>query len=102
MGTKHGTHRDFTVDDHLKTSKEILTAVENLTSAWERCQKRLGKSQRVTEKLNKLVSSGGFGGRFGGGNNTIKDIKSDLSLLVDDETLSRYGWIYYEERRDKK
>ena len=102
MGTKHGTHRDFTVDDHLKTSKEILTAVENLTSAWERCQNRLGKSHRVTEKLRKLVSSGGFMG----GNNTIKDIKSDLSLnynrLVDDETFSRYGYIYYEERRDKK
>ena len=98
MGTKHGTHRDFTADDHLKTSKEIRTAMENLTSSFFRCQKRLGKSHRVTEKLRKLVSSGGYGG----GNNTIKDIKSDLSLLVDDETLSRYGWIYYEERRDKK
>ena len=91
MGTKHGTHRDFTEDDHLKTSKEILTAVENLTSAWERCQKRLGKSHRVTEKLRKLVSSDGYMG----GSRTIKDIKSDLSLLVDDKTFSKYRYIYY-------
>jgi hypothetical protein len=102
MGTKHGTHRDFTLDEHLELAEEICLALKHFTNAYKMCQKRLGQSNRITQSLHNLVFSYGLSG----GSKVIKRFKEELhskyDKLVDDETYSKYGLIYHGQRRDKK
>jgi len=93
MGTKHGTHRDMTVEEHLETSEETCTAQKLLESAFFRCQKFYGWSHRNTQKLHRV-------------NKIIRqlhlDLDTDYHRVINDETFYKYGHIYYEKRRDKK
>ena len=102
MGTKHGTHKNLTLADHLELAENICSALIHFENAYKICQKRLGQSDGITHRLNNLTFSYGYGG----GSKVIKRIKEDLytkySQLVDDETYSKYGDIYHGQRRDKK
>ena len=95
MGTRHGTHRDMTLEEHLKTAEEIRTAIKNVKRAYFRCQELLGKSHSTSQKLWKLASNTGY----------FMNIKADLDTnyhkLINDETFSKYGHIYYNEPRNK-
>ena len=96
MGTKHGTHREMKLEDHLINAEEFCSAMENLKSVFFRCQEFYGKSHPICRKLWKYASNTG----------NLMTVKSELDDkyhdLIDDETFSKYGHIYYGQRRDKK
>jgi len=96
MGTKHGTHREMKLEDHLINAEEFCSAIENLKSVFFRCQEFYGKSHPICRKLWKYASNTG----------NLMTVKSELDDkyhdLIDDETFSKYGHIYYGQRRDKK
>ena len=96
MGTKHGTHREMKLEDHLINAEEFCSAIENLKSVFFRCQEFYGKSHPICKKMWKFASDTG----------NFMSVKSELDHkyhdLIDDETFSRYGHIYYGQRRDKK
>ena len=96
MGTKHGTHREMKLEDHLINAEEFCSALENLKSVFFRCQEFYGKSHPICRKLWKYASNTG----------NLMTVKSELDDkyhdLIDDETFSKYGHIYYGQRRDKK
>ena len=95
MGTRQGTHRDMTLEEHLINAKEFCSAIENLQSVYFRCQEFYGKSHPICKKLWKFASNTG----------NFMSVKSDLDndwhKLIDDETFYKYGHIYYGQRRDK-
>ena len=95
MGTKHGTHREMKLEDHLINAEEFCSAIENLQSVYFRCQEFYGKSHPICKKLWKFASNTG----------NFMSVKSDLDndwhKLIDDETFYKYGHIYYGQRRDK-
>jgi len=95
MGTRHGTHRDMTLEEHLINAEEFCSAIENLKSVYFRCQEFYGKSHPICKKLWKFASNTG----------NFMSVKSDLDhdwhKLIDDETFYKYGHIYYGQRRDK-
>ena len=96
MGTKNGTHREMKLEDHLINAEEFCSAIENLKSVFFRCQEFYGKSHPICRKLWKYASNTG----------NLMTVKSELDDkyhdLIDDETFSKYGHIYYGQRRDKK
>ena len=96
MGTKHGTHREMKLEDHLINAEEFCSAIENLKSVFFRCQEFYGKSHPICRKLWKYASNTG----------NLMTVKSELDDkyhdLIDDETFSKYGHIYYGQKRDKK
>jgi len=57
MGTKHGTHRDMTLEEHLINAEEFCSAIENLKSVFFRCQEFYGKSHPICRKLWKYASN---------------------------------------------
>ena len=93
MGTKHGTHRDMTLEEHLINAEEFCSALENLESVFFRCQEFYGKSHPICRK-------------FASNTGNFMAVKSELDdeyhKIIDDETFSKYGHIYYGQRRDKK
>ena len=96
MGTKHGSHRDMKVEDHLINAEEFCSALENLKSVFFRCQEFYGKSHPICKKMWKFASNTG----------SFATVKSELDdkwhELVDEETYQKYGHVYYGQRRDKK
>ena len=96
MGTKHGTQREMKLEDHLINAEEFCSAIENLKSVFFRCQEFYGKSHPICKKMWKFASDTG----------NFMSVKSELDHkyhdLIDDETFSKYGHIYYGQRRDKK
>ena len=96
MGTKHGTHREMKLEDHLINAEELSSAIKNLKSVFFRCQEHYGNSNPTVKKLWKFVKDYGV----------FMKIKSELDYswheLVDEETYQKYGHIYYGQRRDKK
>ena len=93
MGTKHGTHREMKLEDHLINAEEFCSALENLKSVFFRCQEFYGKSHPICRK-------------FASNTGNFMAVKSELDdeyhKIIDDETFSKYGHIYYGQRRDKK
>ncbi len=96
MGTKHGSHRNMKVEDHLINAEEFCSALENLKSVFFRCQEFYGKSHPICKKMWKFASNTG----------SFATVKSELDdkwhELVDEETYQKYGHVYYGQRRDKK
>ena len=96
MGTKHGTHREMKLEDHLINAEEFCSALENLKSVFFRCQEFYGKSHPICKKMWKFASNTG----------SFATVKSELDdkwhELVDEETYQKYGHVYYGQRRDKK
>ena len=93
MGTKHGTHREMKLEDHLINAEEFCSALENLESVFFRCQEFYGKSHPICRK-------------FASNTGNFMAVKSELDdeyhKIIDDETFYKYGHIYYGQRRDKK
>ena len=96
MGTKHGTHCEMKLEDHLINAEEFCSAIENLKSVFFRCQEFYGKSHPICKKMWKFASNTG----------SFATVKSELDdkwhELVDEETYQKYGHIYYGQRRDNK